>query len=128
MENNFTIRLDKFLWCVRLFKTRKISSNFCSRKKVKINKMIVKPSKKIHPDDIIEINKKNVFYKYKVLQIINKRISPQLIKEYITDITPEYELDKIKIKNIYPVLHREKGLGRPTKKERRILKQYKIIK
>ena len=127
MENKVTIRLDKFLWCVRLCKTRNISYNLCKKNKIKINDIIAKPSKKVNIDDIVKINKNHIFFEYEILKLLNKRVSAALIKNYIKDITPLEELDKLKIKNIYPVVFREKGQGRPTKKERRILKKNKLI-
>ena len=127
MENKKTIRLDKFLWCVRIAKTRKLSLNLCNQKKIKVNSQIAKPSKRVIKNDIIIVNKKNIFYQYKVIKIIKTRINASLIKDYIIDITPVEEIDKIKIKNIYPRIYREKGAGRPTKKDRRILKKNKLI-
>ena len=128
MQNNNNIRLDKFLWSVRLFKTRALSSKTCTRKKVKVNNLVAKPSKLINIDDVVEINKKHILYKYKVIDLINSRVSAKLVCKYILDITPETEIDKIRIREIYPKVIREKGLGRPTKKERRILEKNKLIK
>ena len=128
MQNNNNIRLDKFLWCIRLFKTRSLSSKICTRKKVKVNDLIAKPSKLLNIDDIIEIDKNHIFYKYKINELINSRVSAKLVSKYILDITPETEIDKIKIRKIYPKVVREKGLGRPTKKERRMLEKNKLIK
>ena len=69
----------------------------------------------------------NVLYKFKVVKLIEKRLPSKLVREYIIDQTPQKELDKLKIKNIYPTIIREKGTGRPTKKERRTLKKHKLI-
>ena len=128
MENKNTIRLDKFLWCVRLCKTRSISSKLCTRKKVKVNNLVCKPSKNINIDDVIEINIKNIYYKYKILGVLTNRIGPKVVEKYILNITPEKEMDKLKINTIYPKIYRKKGMGRPTKKERRILEKNKIIR
>ena len=128
MQNNNNIRLDKFLWCIRLYKTRALSSKICTRKKVKVNNLIAKSSKLINIDDIIEIDKNHIFYKYKVINLVNSRVSAKLVSKYILDVTPETEIDKIKIRKIYPKVVREKGLGRPTKKERRMLEKNKLIK
>ena len=86
MENKKTIRLDKFLWCVRIAKTRKLSLNLCNQKKIKVNSQIAKPSKRVIKNDIIIVNKKNIFYQYKVIKIIKTRINASLIKDYIIDI------------------------------------------
>ena len=127
MREKNNIRIDKFLWAVRLCKTRKIASNICTKRKIKLNGLISKPSKKININDDIEYNKNNILYKFKVVQLIEKRLPAKLIHEYIIDQTPQKELDKLKIKNIYPTIIREKGTGRPTKKERRTLKKHKLI-
>ena len=128
MENKNTIRLDKFLWFVRLCKTRTISAKLCSKRKIKVNDVVSKPSKNIALGDILEVNIKNIYYKYQVLKLLSNRIGPKIVKNHILDITPEEELDKLKINSIYPKVYRKKGMGRPTKKERRILKKNKIIK
>ena len=127
MRKNNNIRIDKFLWAVRLCKTRKIACNACTTKKIKINTIVSKPSKIINIGDSIIFNKNNIFYKYAVIQLTENRLPAKLVSDYIIDQTPQIELDKLKIKNIYPVVFREKGQGRPTKKERRILKKNKLI-
>ena len=122
-----SLRIDKFLWAVRLCKTRKIAYHLCNKKKIKINDIICKPSKIIDKDNLLEINKNNIFYKYKILNLTSKRLPAKLVGDFIKDITPLEELDKLKIKNIYPRVLRKKGTGRPTKKERRILIKNKLI-
>ena len=127
MNKNNTIRIDKFLWAMRLCKTRKIAYHACNKRKIKINNITSKASKIIKIDDSIEYNKNNIIYKYKVLNITGNRLPAKIVSEYIIDKTSEDELSKLKIKNIYPTLIRERGSGRPTKKERRTLKKYKLI-
>ena len=127
MREKNNIRIDKFLWAVRLCKTRKIASNVCSKRKIKLNGLISKPSKKININDDIEYNKNNILYKFKVVKLIEDRLPAKLVPKYIINQTPQKELDKLKIKNIYPTIRREKGTGRPTKKERRTLKKHKLI-
>ena len=127
MQNNNNIRLDKFLWCVRIYKTRTLSSNTCNKKKVKVNDLVAKPSRLINVGDIIEVDKNHIFYKYKIIELVNVRISAKQVSTHILDITSETEINKLKIRKIYPYVLREKGLGRPTKKERRILKKNKLI-
>jgi len=127
MNKNNTIRIDKFLWAMRLCKTRKIAYHACNKRKIKINNITSKASRIIKIDDSIEYNKNNIIYKYKVLNITGNRLPAKIVSEYIIDKTSEDELSKLKIKNIYPTLIRERGSGRPTKKERRTLKKYKLI-
>ena len=127
MTNNNILRIDKFLWCIRIFKTRKIASHACNKRKIKINNYLVKPSKPIKINDIIKINKEQILYEYKVIKLCNNRLPAKSVTNFIDDITPQKELDKLKIKRIYPTIKREKGSGRPTKKERRILIKNKLI-
>ena len=127
MNKNNTIRIDKFLWAMRLCKTRKIAYHACNKRKIKINNITSKASKIIKIDDSIEYNKNNIIYKYKILKITGNRLPAKIVSEYIIDKTSEDELSKLKINNIYPTLIRERGSGRPTKKERRTLKKYKLI-
>ena len=127
MRKKNNIRIDKFLWAVRLCKTRKIASNVCTKRKIKINNIISKASKIINIGDSIKYNKNNVIYEYKVITLTENRLPAKLISNYLIDKTPQKELDKLKIKTIYPILRREKGTGRPTKKERRTLKKHKLI-
>ena len=122
-----SLRIDKFLWAIRLCKTRKIAYHSCNKKKIKLNHIICKASKIVNQNDTIEINKNNILFKYKILQLTSKRLPAKSVIDYLDDITPQKELDKLKIKNIYPIVIRKKGMGRPTKKERRILIKNKLI-
>ena len=115
------IRIDKFLWCVRLFKSRKLSNEACSKSKVKVNKKSIKASYIIKVDDQITIKKRLITVSIIVLKVIDRRISAKLLVEYIKDQTPSSEKIKIKLYRELPYSHREKGKGRPTKKERRDL-------
>ena len=127
MNKNNTIRIDKFMWAMRLCKTRKIAYHACNKRKIRVNNVFSKASKIIKTDDLIEYNKNNIIYKYKVLKITGNRLPAKIVSEYIIDKTSEKELSKLKIKNIYPTIIREKGTGRPTKKERRTLIKHKLI-
>ena len=115
------IRIDKFLWCVRLFKTRKLSNEACNKSKIKIDKKILKSSYLIKKGDLIKIKKKIITITIKVKNITDKRISAKLVPKYIEDKTPDSEKIKITISNQLPHTNRERGMGRPTKKERRDL-------
>ena len=113
------IRADKFLWCVRLFKTRVLSNEACSKSKVKINNNTIKSSYIIKVGDVITIKKKLINITIKVKDILDKRVSAKLVENYIEDMTPESEIIKLKASLKMPHNYREKGSGRPTKKERR---------
>ena len=113
------IRIDKFLWCVRLFKTRALSNQACSKSKVKVNNKTIKSSYMIKLDDTISIKKKLITITIKVNNILDKRISAKLVENYIEDLTPQSEKIKLKAALKLPHNYREKGSGRPTKKERR---------
>ncbi len=115
------IRVDKFLWCIRLFKTRKLSNEACNRSKVKIDGKNIKASHLVKIDDVIEIKRKLLTLTIKIKDIIDKRIGAKLLDTYIEDLTPSSEKIKIKISNKLPHSYRERGKGRPTKKERRDL-------
>ena len=115
------IRIDKFLWCVRLFKTRKLSNEACNKSKIKIDKKTLKSSYLIKKGDLIKIKKKIITITIKVKNITDKRISAKLVPKYIEDKTPDSEKIKITISNQLPHTNRERGMGRPTKKERRDL-------
>ena len=120
MEN----RIDKYLWAVRIFKTRALASEACKKGRVMISEMSVKPSRTIVPGDIITVRKAPVNYAYKVLDPIQKRVGAKLVDQYMEDITPQEELDKLAMKDDFFV-SRDRGAGRPTKKERRLLDNLK---
>tara|TARA_Y100001970_G_C13663402_1_gene569454 strand:- start:41 stop:433 length:393 start_codon:yes stop_codon:yes gene_type:complete len=117
LKNN--IRVDKFLWCVRFYKTRTLSKDACNKSKIRINSKIAKSSSIININDTISIKKREILITIKVIDILDKRISAKLVSEYIQDITPEEEKIKLDARKKITVAYREKGQGRPTKKERR---------
>ena len=119
------MRIDKWLWCVRIYKTRQIASKACNSGKVKINDKKIKPSRSVSQNDILLIQKGYVKFKFEVLNLLDRRIPAKLVDDFVKDITPKNELIKLKISKNIKLFHREKGLGRPTKKERRKLDKYK---
>ncbi|MFC2113845.1 RNA-binding S4 domain-containing protein [Bacteroidota bacterium] len=112
------IRLDKFLWAVRIYKTRKLSAEACDGGKVKVNGRSVKASQKVNIQDEIYVNKEQIQYIYSVKQLLSKRIGAPLVKDYIDDLTPQEELAEKKLM-MKSAFYRPRGLGRPTKKDRR---------
>jgi ribosome-associated heat shock protein Hsp15 len=114
-------RIDKWLWAVRLYKTRSLASEAVKNGKVKVNGDSIKPSFEVFPGLVITIPKGVVRYQYKVIAPLEKRVSAPLVKDYMEDITPEEEKMKLTTLEFMPAAFREKGTGRPTKKERRDL-------
>jgi ribosome-associated heat shock protein Hsp15 len=115
------IRIDKLLWAVRIYKTRSIASEACRRGRIIINNIQVKPSRSVLKDEIITVKKLPVIYTYRIIQPVENRVSPKLVGNYIEDLTPEQEKIKLDIRHTGFLSYREKGSGRPTKKERRSL-------
>ena len=121
------IRIDKYLWAIRIFKSRSISSEACREGKVKLHGVPAKSSALVTVGDIIDVHKDNFRLKYKVVQLIEKRVSAVLAKPCYEDLTPEEELNKYKswfVGKGGPE-RRERGTGRPTKQDRREIEDYK---
>ena len=114
------IRVDKWLWAVRIYKTRNQATEACKKGRILIREQPVKPSRVLRINDIIQIKKPPVVYSYKVTGLLAKRLSARLVQDYIEDITPESELQKLKVRETF-FISRDRGSGRPTKKERRIM-------
>lgn len=112
-------RIDKYLWAIRVFKTRSEATDACKGGKIKINGADAKPSKAVRPGDTISARKGAVTYTYKVIEPIEKRQGAKLVSQYAENITPQSELDKLKSPVETFFLKRDRGTGRPTKKERR---------
>ena len=125
MDEKNTTRIDKWLWAVRIFKTRSLATERCSGGKVKIDGNTVKASRLIKPGDLIKVRKGVIKYDYKVLKISEKRMGAKIIPDFREDLTKEEELEKLKTSTSLPYQTREKGKGRPTKKERRIIDKLK---
>ena len=114
-----TVRIDKFLWSVRIYKTRSIAAEECEKHRVLINGAEVKPSRSAKVGDRLTIKKLPIVYTYEIIQLVDKRQSASLVMNYITDTTPQDELDKAQINKMAAFVQRDRGAGRPTKKERR---------
>jgi ribosome-associated heat shock protein Hsp15 len=115
------VRIDKFLWSVRIYKTRSIASEACRKGRIIINNIQVKPSRSIFKDEIITVKKLPVIYTYRVIGPVENRISAKLVGNFIEDLTSEEEKKKLEVRHAGIVAYRQKGTGRPTKKERRSL-------
>ena len=114
-----TVRIDKFLWSVRIFKTRTISAEECDKHRVLVNGAEVKPSRHVKVGDKLTVKKMPVIHTYDIIKLIDKRQSASLVNNYIIDTTPQEELDKAEIARTTAFVQRDRGAGRPTKKERR---------
>ncbi|HKK09704.1 MAG TPA: RNA-binding S4 domain-containing protein [Bacteroidales bacterium] len=121
------VRVDKWLWSVRIFKSRTIASNACKTGKIKVNDKVVKPSTTIECQDLVEVKKNGFNFQFKVIELIQKRVGAPIAQTCYEDLTTEEELNKYKDWYVGKGLteRREKGAGRPTKKERRNIEQFK---
>jgi len=120
------IRIDKFLWNVRLYKKRSDAAEACSKGHVLLNGQPVKPSKEVKAGDTIEVKHHNIFRKYKILQILQKRVGAKLVADYIEEITSEEDLLQLKLYLEYQrtAVPKREEKGRPTKKDRRQWDKY----
>lgn len=116
-----SIRIDKYLWAVRIYKTRSEATEACNGNKVRIGGVPAKPGKAVKVGDMLEVHKGPALLTYKVLQLSSSRMGAQLVPDFLEDLTPESERAKFHAPKETIVLRREKGTGRPTKKDRRNL-------
>jgi ribosome-associated heat shock protein Hsp15 len=121
---NSEIRIDKWLWAVRLFKTRTLAVEACKKNRISVNSIPAKPARTIKIGDIIDVRKPPVTYSFRVLAITGNRIGAKLIPEYIENITPPEQYEILKIQKATGFVDRTKGTGRPTKRERRDLDNF----
>ncbi len=118
-------RIDKWLWTVRIFKSRSLSSEACRTGKVRIDDQTLKPSREIKVGTIISVHQHAIVKTLKVRQILKNRVSATLAAEAMEDLTPAEEYDKLKIRNELNYERRDHGLGRPTKRDRRDIDKLK---
>jgi len=118
------MRIDKFLWCVRYFKTRNIATTACKKGHVKVNGDSVKASREIYTTDKIVVRKNQINYQFTINDIPPNRIGAKLVNLYITDSTPKEEFETQELLKNAKDYYRKKGTGRPTKKDRREIEDY----
>ena len=118
------VRLDKYLWAVRVFKTRSDAADAIRNNRVLVNDAYAKPSREVKEGDIISVKKMPVTYRYKVLELVSSRQGAKNVPQYCLNITPQEELDKLTTPRETIFVFRERGTGRPTKKERRALDDF----
>ena len=112
-------RIDKWLWAARIYKTRTMAADACKKGQVTIGGAKMKPSKTVREGDVVEVRKPPVTYSFRVLQCIEKRVGARLIPEVLENVTPREQYDLLEMSKISGFVGRAKGLGRPTKKDRR---------
>lgn len=118
------VRIDKWLWAVRVFKTRTVASEACKKGRVMIGDAVAKPSRTIKVGDVVKVRKPPVTYSFKVLALTENRLGAKLVPEYMENVTPRSELDLLDIVRISGFIDRRKGLGRPTKRDGRELSRF----
>jgi len=117
-------RIDKWMWAVRIFKTRTIAAEACKKGRISINGAQAKASRTVKPGDVIQVRKPPVTYSFKVLQAIEKRIGAKLVAEVMENITSADQYELLEMSRVSGFIDRSKGLGRPTKKDRRNLDEF----
>lgn len=120
------VRIDKWLWAMRIFKTRTIATEACKKGRVSVGDDLtpVKPSRVIHVGDRVNVRKPPVTYTFKVLALTENRLGARLVPDYMQNITPREQLDLLEVVKISGFVDRRKGLGRPTKREGRDLARF----
>lgn len=121
------VRIDKWLWAVRIFKSRSLATDECHRGRVMIGDEPVKPSRNIHIGDVIVVKKPPLTLTYQVTGLIEKRGSATLAAENVINLTPQEEFDRVRLAHESAFYVRDRGTGRPTKKDRRDLNKLDVI-
>jgi ribosome-associated heat shock protein Hsp15 len=119
------VRMDKWLWAARLFKTRAIATDAIKGGKVKIDDAPVKPSREVKEGDVIQVQIEQLHKVVQVKTVIKNRVPAKMVPEVYTDLTPQEEYERIEFMHAYKGEYRDRGAGRPTKKERRMIEKIK---
>lgn len=118
------VRIDKWLWAVRIFKTRSIAAEACKKGKITLNGMALKPSRNIKIGDILQIRSNPVVYSFKVLQLSENRMGAKLVPDFMENVTTPDQLEILELQRLSGAINRARGTGRPTKKDRRDIENY----
>lgn len=118
------VRIDKWIWAVRIFKTRTVASDACKKGRVSVGDVTAKPSRMVKVGDIVKVRKPPVTYWFKVLALTENRLGAKLVPGYMENITPASEMHLLDMVKISGFIDRRKGLGRPTKREGRELSRF----
>ena len=124
MEELAGVRLDKWLWAVRLYKSRSLATDACHGGKVRVNGQPAKPARAVRPGDVIIASTGDLTRTVKIIGLLKSRVGPKRVPEYLEDLTPAEEYAKPRERSVAPVGSRPKGSGRPTKRDRRILDSF----
>ena len=119
------VRIDKWLWAMRVFKTRSISTDACKKGRVSIGGATAKPSRTVRVGDVVDVRKPPVTYTFRVKALTESRLGARLVPEYLENITPKAQYDMLEMVRISGFVDRQKGLGRPTKREGRELAAFR---
>ena len=118
------VRVDKYLWAMRIYKTRSIATDACKCGRVKMNGVEVKPSRMFHVGDVFTVRKGPITYTYCILQLWGNRLGSKVVPEYLQDITPKEQLELLELARYAAQSGRDRGTGRPTKKDRREIEEF----
>ena len=118
------VRVDKWLWAVRVFKTRTIATDACKKGRVTINGVSVKPSRPLKVGEIIDVKKPPVTYSFRVIALLENRVGAKLVPDYLENVTAKDQYELLEMIKVNGFVNRQKGLGRPTKKEGRDLAKF----
>ena len=118
------VRIDKWLWAVRIFKTRTIASEACKKGRILIDNNSVKSSRMIRIGDVVQVRKPPIIYSFKVLDLSQKRMGAKLVTNFMENVTPPEEYEILELNKLSGFIDRQRGSGRPTKKDRRDLEQF----
>jgi ribosome-associated heat shock protein Hsp15 len=124
MDADKPVRIDKFLWAVRLYKTRTLASDACKTGRVLVNGHTIKPSREIEGGEILSVRKPPVTYTFRIMGLTGNRLPAREVVSHIENLTPESEMMKLDMNKYKSTGYREKGTGRPTKKERRVIDRW----
>lgn len=117
-------RIDKWMWAVRIFKTRTIAAEACKKGRITINGAFVKASRMVKPGDVIQVRKPPIIYSFKVLQSIEKRVGAKLVPEMMANVTAPDQLELLEMSHVSGFIDRARGTGRPTKRDRRSMEGF----
>ncbi len=118
------MRIDKYLWCTRYYKTRNKATEACKKGHVQINEQVVKPSREVFPTDKLIVRKNQIHYQLTVIEIPESRVAAKIVGLYRVDTTPADALQHQEVQKLAKEYYRKKGMGRPTKKDRRTIDDY----
>ena len=118
------VRIDKWMWATRIFKTRTIAAEACKKGRVSVSGTTVKPSRTIKIGDIIQVRKPPVTYSFKVLALTENRMGAKIVPEFLENVTPPEQMEILELSRISGFINRSKGMGRPTKRDSRELKKF----